>query len=225
MTSAAVITFPGSNCDRDAIVALKKTGFKVDNIWYKETNIANNYDLIMVPGGFSYGDYLRSGAMAATSPVMKEVRRLADKGTKILGVCNGFQILQEALLLKGSLLRNKKMKFICKTANLQVVNNQTPFTAKYNPDQLIKIPVAHMDGNYFISSDGLKELQDKDNIAFKYRSDCGKFEEDLNGSTAGIAGIFNDQKNILGMMPHPERAVDSDLGLEDGIDMFIGLLN
>lgn len=225
MTSAAVITFPGSNCDRDAVIALEKAGFTVNKIWYKESNIANNYDLIMIPGGFSYGDYLRSGAMAAISPAMKEVRRLSQRGVKILGVCNGFQILQEALLLKGSLIRNKKMKFICKTVHLQVINNQTHFTKKYNLGQLIKIPVAHMDGNYFISQDGLKELQDKDNIAFKYRSDCGKYEEDLNGSTAGIAGIFNDQKNILGMMPHPERAVDADLGLKDGINMFIGLLN
>lgn len=222
---SAVITFPGSNCDRDALDALQKVGSNIQKIWHKETKLDDDLDLIIVPGGFSYGDYLRSGAMAATSPVMQEVKRLSQKGVKILGICNGFQILTEAGLLPGVLLRNKNIKFICKEVSLRVENSDTDFTRKYKKNQVIKIPVAHMDGNYFANPDDLKRLEDGDNIAFRYVDLEGKLrdESNPNGSLLNIAGIFNDQKNVLGMMPHPERAIDDDTGSVDGLAMFEGL--
>ena len=223
---SAVITFPGSNCDRDAIVALQKVGSKVQNIWHQETKLDDNLDLIVVPGGFSYGDYLRSGAMAAISPVMREVKRLADKGVKVLGICNGFQILTESGLLPGVLLRNKKMKFICRQVSLRVENTESAFTQKYKKNQIIKVPIAHMDGNYFADFDVLKRLEDNRNIAFRYINQDGNLsdESNPNGSAMNIAGIFNDKKNVLGMMPHPERAIDSNTGSSDGLLMFEALL-
>lgn len=223
---AAVITFPGSNCDRDAITALQKVGAKVQNIWHQETELDDKLDLIIVPGGFSYGDYLRSGAMAAISPVMNEVKRLADKGTRVIGICNGFQILTEVGLLPGVLLRNKKMKFICRNVTLRVENNETPFTKKYKKQQRIIVPIAHMDGNYFTDSATIKKLEDTGSIAFRYVDAEGNLtdESNPNGSMFNIAGILNEKKNVLGMMPHPERAIDINLGSKDGLALFEGLM-
>ncbi len=224
---SAVITFPGSNCDRDAVVALKKVGSEVKNVWHKETELDNDLDLIVVPGGFSYGDYLRSGAMASISPVMQEVKRMSEKGVRVLGICNGFQILTEAGLLPGALLKNRNTKFICKTVTLRVENNETDFTKSYKKHQVIRIPIAHMDGNYFADSDILKKLEDKDEVAFRYVSESASVSDSSNpnGSLLNIAGIFNDKKNVLGMMPHPERAIDLDCGSEDGLPMFEGLIS
>ena len=222
---SAVITFPGSNCYRDAITALQKVGSKIKKIWHQETKLDDDLDLIIVPGGFSYGDYLRSGAMASISPVMLEVKRLADKGVRVLGICNGFQILTEANLLPGVLLRNKKIKFICREVSLRVENNDSPFTAKYNKNQVIKVPIAHMDGNYFADSETLKKLEDSGSVAFRYVDANGNLTDEANpnGAALNIAGIFNDKKNVLGMMPHPERAVDEDTGSNDGFAMFQSL--
>jgi phosphoribosylformylglycinamidine synthase I len=223
---AAVITFPGSNCDRDAIEAIKLIKGKVKNVWYKDTNLDNDLDLIILPGGFSYGDYLRSGAMASVAPVIKEVKRLAQKGVYILGICNGFQILTEVGLIKGSLMRNRDMKFICRSVYLKV-NNNSKFTENYQKDEVINIPIANMDGNYYASDDILKELEDEDGIAFRYCSKNGLESNEFNpnGSIANIAGVFNKKKNILGMMPHPERAIghNKDIG-GDGIRLFESLL-
>ena len=223
---SAVIVFPGSNCDRDAVDALQKVGSKVNKVWHQETKLENDLDLIVVPGGFSYGDYLRSGAMAAISPVMQEVKRLAEKGTKVLGICNGFQILTEAGLLDGVLLRNKQIKFSCRDVLLNVEDNNTSFTKKYKKGQIIKIPIAHMDGNYFADPSTLKKLEDNGNIAFRYVSENGNVTDDSNpnGSALNVAGIFNDKKTILGMMPHPERAIDINTGSSDGLFLFESLL-
>ncbi len=223
---SAVITFPGSNCDRDAVDALQKIGSQAQRIWHKETKLDDDLDLIIVPGGFSYGDYLRSGAMAAISPVMMEVKRLSEKGVRVLGICNGFQILTEAGLLPGVLTRNKKMKFICRTMNLRVENTNSPFTRKYNKHQIIRIPMAHMDGNYFADSATLKNLEDSDSIAFRYVSENGNLTDEANpnGSALNIAGIFNEKRNVLGMMPHPERALDIGSGSSDGLALFSSLL-
>lgn len=223
---SAVIVFPGSNCDRDAVDALQKIGSKVTKIWHQESKLEDDLDLIVVPGGFSYGDYLRSGAMASISPVIKEVKRLAEKGTKVLGICNGFQILTEAGLLDGVLLRNKKIKFSCRDVLLSIEDNNTSFTKKYKKGQIVKIPIAHMDGNYFADPATLKKLEDNGNIAFRYVSENGNVADDANpnGSALNIAGIFNDKKNILGMMPHPERAIDINTGSIDGLGIFESLL-
>ena len=223
---SAVIVFPGSNCDRDAVDALQKVGSKVNKVWHQETKLENDLDLIVVPGGFSYGDYLRSGAMAAISPVMQEVKRLAERGTKVLGICNGFQILTEAGLLDGVLLRNKQIKFSCRDVLLNVEDTNTSFTKKYKKGQIIKIPIAHMDGNYFADPSTLKKLEDNGNIAFRYVSENGNVTDDSNpnGSALNIAGIFNDKKTILGMMPHPERAIDINTGSSDGLFLFESLL-
>lgn len=223
---SGVITFPGSNCDRDAVVALQKIGSNPSRIWYQESKLDDDFDLIIVPGGFSYGDYLRSGAMAAVSPAMKEVKRLAEKGVKILGICNGFQILTEAALLPGALMRNEKMKFICKTVNLRVEDNNTAFTNKYQKHQVIRVPIAHMDGNYFADSETLKLVEGEGMIAFRYCDENGKVnnETNPNGSLLNIAGVFNKNKNVLGMMPHPERAIEKDCGSDDGLAMFEGFL-
>ena len=224
---SAVITFPGSNCDRDALTALQKVGSKVQKIWHQETKLDDNLDLIVVPGGFSYGDYLRSGAMAAISPVMMEVKRLADKGVRVLGICNGFQILTEAGLLPGVLLRNKKIKFICREVSLRVENSDSAFTKKYKKNQVIRVPIAHMDGNYFADAEILKKLEVEGNIAFRYVDIEGNLtdESNSNGSALNIAGVFNDKRNVLGMMPHPERAIDEDVGSKDGLAMFEGLFD
>lgn len=224
---SAVIVFPGSNCDRDAADALTKVGSKVEKIWYQENSIAADTDLIIIPGGFSYGDYLRSGAMAAISPAMQEVKKLAKKGVHVLGICNGFQILTECGLLDGVLLRNKKVKFICKDVYLKIENTTNKFNKLYQENKAIKIPIAHMDGNYFAESNLIKSIQDNDQIAFRYVNSNNQATEDSNpnGSISNIAGIFNKEKNILGMMPHPERAIDANTGSEDGLLMFKSLIN
>jgi phosphoribosylformylglycinamidine synthase len=223
---SAVIVFPGSNCDRDAVSACQKVGSKVSKIWHQETKLEDDLDLIIVPGGFSYGDYLRSGAMAAISPVMQEVKRLSKKGVKVLGICNGFQILTEAGLLEGVLLRNKKVKFICRDVLLRVENQNTAFTGKYKKNQIIKFPIAHMDGNYFADPETLKRIEGNGNVAFRYVDVNGNVTDEANpnGAALNIAGIFNDQKNVLGLMPHPERAIDDNTGSIDGLSIFESLL-
>jgi phosphoribosylformylglycinamidine synthase len=223
---SAVIVFPGSNCDRDALVALQKVGSEVQKVWHQETSLPSNLDLIIIPGGFSYGDYLRSGAMAKISPVMNEIKKAANKGVNILGICNGFQILTESGLLDGVLLRNKNIKFICKTVHLKVENIDSNFTSYYQKNQIVQIPIANMDGNYFADESTIKSLEDNRQIAFRYCNKNGDIDEscNLNGSINNIAGIFNRGKNILGMMPHPERAIDSQTGLTDGLAMFGGLM-
>tara|TARA_A100001011_G_C14180195_1_gene786538 strand:- start:265 stop:942 length:678 start_codon:yes stop_codon:yes gene_type:complete len=224
--NSSVIVFPGSNCDRDIAVALEKMQFKNQMVWHKETQLPKS-DLIVIPGGFSYGDYLRSGAIAGKSVIIKEVIKAANDGCLVLGICNGFQILTETGLLKGALLRNKDLKFINKDINIRVVNNETKFTKKYKKDQILKINIAHNEGNYFTSQNHLKELNDENLIPFKYCDEKGNINKDSNpnGSLENIAGIFNSKKNILGMMPHPERMVDNLISNTDGINLFSSLLN
>ena len=223
---SSVIVFPGSNCDRDIAVALKKMQFKNQMVWHKETKLPKS-DLIVVPGGFSYGDYLRSGAIAGKSLIINEVIKSANDGCLVLGICNGFQILTETGLLKGVLLRNKKLKFINKDVCLKVTNNDTNFTNKYKKNQVIKLNIAHNEGNYFSSNEHLKELNDQNLVAFKYcdeKGDVNSFSNP-NGSAENIAGIYNLKKNILGMMPHPERMVDDLISNSDGVNLFSSLLN
>ena len=224
--NSSVIVFPGSNCDRDISVALEKMQFKNKMIWHKETTLPKS-DLIVVPGGFSYGDYLRSGAIAGKSLIINEVIKAANDGCLVLGICNGFQILTETGLLKGALLRNKNLKFVNKDVNIKVMNNTTKFSSKYKKDQILKINIAHNEGNYFTNSDHLKELKNENLIAFKYCNENGEINEDANpnGSLENIAGIFNTKKNILGMMPHPERMVDALTSNTDGVNLFSSLLN
>ncbi len=223
---SSVIVFPGSNCDRDIAVVLEKLQFKNTMVWHKETELPKS-DLIVVPGGFSYGDYLRSGAIAAKSNVLSEVTAQASKGTLILGVCNGFQILIESGLLKGALLRNIGLKFISKNVFIKIISNKNKFCNKYKKDQVIELNIAHNEGNYFTSKDHLKELEDNDLIAFKYSNKKGEIlnESNPNGSIKNIAGILNSNKNILGMMPHPERMADKLLSGEDGLDLFLSIMS
>ena len=214
----AVIVFPGSNCDRDAHDALRLvTGRAPAMVWHRETALPAGLDLIMAPGGFSYGDYLRSGAIAARSPIMREVAKAAEGGVPVLGVCNGFQVLTETGLLPGALLRNAGLNFVCKIADLEVANAQTRFTAAYGDTRNVGIPVAHHDGNYFADEQTLERLEGEGRVAFRYASD-------INGSARRIAGVLNERGNVLGMMPHPERAVDPVLGLADGRAVFESLL-
>ena len=223
---SSVIVFPGSNCDRDIAVALEKMQFKNKMIWHKDTNLPKS-DLIVIPGGFSYGDYLRSGAIAGKSLIVDEVIKAAKSGCLVLGICNGFQILTETGLLKGTLLRNKNLKFINKDVWIKVVNNETKFSKKYKKDQVLKINIAHNEGNFFTDPSHLNELQNNNLIAFKYCNEKGDVNENTNpnGSLKNIAGIFNSKKNILGMMPHPERMVDNMISNEDGMNLFSSLLN
>ena len=223
---SSVIVFPGSNCDRDIAVALEKLQFKNQMVWHKETRLPKS-DLIVVPGGFSYGDYLRSGAIAGKSLIIDEVIKAANSGCLILGICNGFQILTETGLLKGTLLRNKNLKFINKDVHIKVINNETNFTNKYNSDQVLKINIAHNEGNYFTDSAHLEILNKEKLIAFKYCNETGNVNKNSNpnGSLDNIAGIFNSNKNILGMMPHPERMVDKIISNKDGVNLFSSLLN
>lgn len=217
---AAIIVFPGTNREKDMAMALTHvSGKKPDLIWHKETSLSN-YDLIVLPGGFSYGDYLRCGAMAAHSPIMKEVIAKANAGTRLLAVCNGFQMLVETGLVPGGLLHNASLKFICKQVHLKVENNQTDFTNKFSANEVIKVPVAHGEGNYFVSDDTLKELEDNNQIAFRYCGENGAFAESPNGSVAQIAGVFNKTKTIMGMMPHPEDAVVPHAGNQSGSKLF-----
>ena len=223
---SSVIVFPGSNCDRDIAVALEKMQFKNQMVWHKESKLPK-CDLIVIPGGFSYGDYLRSGAIAGKSLIINEVIKAANAGCLILGICNGFQILTETGLLKGTLLRNKNLKFINKDVHIKVINNNSKFTNKYTKDQVLKINIAHNEGNYFTNSTHLKELEDNNLIPFKYCDEKGNINENSNpnGSLINIAGILNSNKNILGMMPHPERMVDEIISNKDGINLFSSLFN
>tara|TARA_S200000501_G_scaffold263661_1_gene247501 strand:- start:1578 stop:2255 length:678 start_codon:yes stop_codon:yes gene_type:complete len=223
---SSVIVFPGSNCDRDIAIALEKMQFKNQMVWHKETKLPKS-DLIVVPGGFSYGDYLRSGAIAGKSMIINEVIRAANDGCLILGICNGFQILTETGLLKGALLRNKNLKFINKDVNIKIINNETKFTNKYKDNQILKINIAHNEGNYFTNPEHLKKLNEENLVAFKYCDEKGNIniKSNPNGSLENIAGIFNSKKNILGMMPHPERMIDNLISNSDGIGLFSSLIN
>ena len=223
---SSVIIFPGSNCDRDIAVALEKLQFKNKMVWHKETSLPKS-DLIVIPGGFSYGDYLRSGAIAGKSLIIDEVIKAANSGCLVLGICNGFQILTETGLLKGTLLRNKNLRFINRDVNIKVLNNQTKFSSKYKSNQILKINIAHNEGNYFTNSKHLDQLKKDNLIAFKYCDKNGNINESSNpnGALENIAGIYNTKKNILGMMPHPERMVDDIISNTDGINLFSGLIN
>ncbi len=213
----AVIVFPGSNCDMDLLWAVKDImGAEAAYVRHDADSLAG-FDGVLLPGGFSYGDYLRCGAIARFSAIMPEVIRFAEEGKPVFGTCNGFQILTEAGLLPGVLRRNESLHFICKTATLKVVNNQTQFTSEYELDERIQIPVAHGEGNYYCDEATLQMLEENQQIVFKY-------EDQLNGSLANIAGICNEQGNVLGMMPHPERAVEKILGSEDGKKLFASIL-
>ena len=223
---SSVIVFPGSNCDRDIAVALTKMQFKNKMVWHKETRLPKS-DLIVVPGGFSYGDYLRSGAIAGKSLIIDEVIKAANNGCLVLGICNGFQILTETGLLKGTLLRNKNLKFINKDVQIKVMNNDTKFTKKYKKNQFLKINIAHNEGNFFTDPLHLEKLKKNNLIACKYCDAKGDINDEANpnGSLENIAGIFNTKKNILGMMPHPERMVDDLISNTDGINLFSSLIN
>jgi phosphoribosylformylglycinamidine synthase subunit PurQ / glutaminase len=215
---SAVIVFPGSNCDRDMAVALEQvSGRKPFMVWHRETGLPDGLDLIALPGGFSYGDYLRSGAMAARSPAMRAVREAAERGVAVLGVCNGFQILTEAGLLPGALMRNANLHFVCRDVPLKVENSQTAFTSRYEAGEAITFPVAHHDGNYQADPDTLDRLEGEGRVAFRYA-------DEVNGSARGIAGIVSEAGNVLGMMPHPERMVEPAHGGTDGRRLFEGLL-
>ena len=214
----AVIVFPGSNCDNDAYYVVEKhLGLSVDFVWHKDNNL-DGYDCIIIPGGFSYGDYLRAGAVARFSNIMEEIKKASIKGKLIIGICNGFQILVESGLLPGALITNKSTSFISKNINLQVVNNESIFTSNYVKNETISMPIAHKQGNYYANSELLAQLKDNNQIAFKYTNNP-------NGSCDDIAGIFNDKKNILGMMPHPERAAENILGSQDGIKIFESMIS
>lgn len=211
---SAVITFPGSNCDRDMAVALEQvSGSPTIRVWHGDAELPDNLDFIALPGGFSYGDYLRSGAMAARSPIMRAVIAAAGRGVPVLGVCNGFQVLTEAQLLPGALMRNASQHFICRNVPLKVENTQSLFTAAYEAGEVVNIPVAHADGNYFADTETLDRLEGEGRVAFRYA-------EKVNGSARDIAGVLNEAGNVLGMMPHPERAIEAAHGGTDGRRLF-----
>ena len=214
---AAVIVFPGSNCDRDMAVALKAAGADVTMVWHKDADLPERVDFVAVPGGFSFGDYLRCGAIAARSPISAALIRHVDRGGFALGVCNGFQVLTETGLLPGALMRNAGLKFICRTITLKVATQASAFTEKYDAGQLVNYPIAHHDGNYTADADTLSILAAEDRIAFTY-------ENNPNGSAADIAGILSANRRVLGLMPHPERAVDEGHGGTDGKALFAGLV-
>ncbi len=212
--TSAVITFPGSNCDRDMAVAIEQIcGGTVHRVWHGDAELPEGLDFIALPGGFSYGDYLRSGAMAARSPVMQAVIHAAERGVPVLGVCNGFQVLTEAGLLPGALMRNAGIRFVCRDVTLTVENNQSLFTAGYDAGQQITIPVAHHDGNFFADAQTLDRIEGEGRVAFRYASS-------VNGSARDIAGVLNDRGNVLGMMPHPERMIEAAHGGTDGRALF-----
>ena len=211
---AAVVVFPGSNCDRDCKVAIERSaGARVEMVWHQETALPDGLDLIVLPGGFSYGDYLRCGAMAAQSPVMKEVIKAASDGVAVVGICNGFQVLCEAGLLPGALLRNEKLKYICKPVELDIVNGQTRFTAEYGEQREAVMTVGNGEGNFFADTETLDRIEGEGQVVFRY-------QENPNGSARDIAGIVNAGGNVLGLMPHPDRSFDPDLGSADGAVLF-----
>lgn len=222
-----VIVFPGSNCDHDAYHALAHImNAKTKFLWHKDTDLSG-IDFLVIPGGFSYGDYLRSGAIARFSPVMQSVSEFAMKGGPVLGICNGFQILLEAGLLPGAMLHNRNLRFICKQVHLRCETSNTLFTNTLQEGDVIQVPVAHGEGNYFTDEDTLKKLQDNDQIVFRYSDASGAItpEANINGSIDNIAAICNKQRNVMGIMPHPERAVEANLGSEDGRRIFESILN
>lgn len=210
---AAVVVFPGSNCDRDLAVAFRNAGADVEMVWHKDTELPTGVDIVGVPGGFSFGDYLRCGAIAANSPICKAVKDHAERGGYVFGVCNGFQVLTETGILPGALLRNAGLKYICKTVGLKVETSQSAFTEGYNAGDVVDIPIAHHDGNYFADENTLNTLEGDDRIAFRYT-------DNPNGSQRDIAGILSQNRRVLGMMPHPERAADVGHGGTDGQALF-----
>ncbi|GGH83078.1 phosphoribosylformylglycinamidine synthase [Pullulanibacillus pueri] len=213
----AVIAFPGSNCDRDMYYAIRDgIGQNVEYVWHHETSL-EGFDAVMIPGGFSYGDYLRTGAIARFSNIMPAVIQHAEEGKPVLGVCNGFQVLLEAGLLPGAMMRNRALKFICKHVDLEVVNNQTLFSSLYEQGEVLSIPVAHGEGNYYCDEETLRQLESEQRIVFRYK-------DNPNGSVADIAGIINEKGNVLGMMPHPERATEALLGSHHGLKLFQSIL-
>jgi phosphoribosylformylglycinamidine synthase len=214
---AAVVTFPGSNCDRDLAVAFERAGWAVTRVWHKDTDLPAGVDVVGVPGGFSFGDYLRCGAIAAQSPIAAAIRAHAARGGYVLGICNGFQVLTEMQLLPGALMRNAGLKFVCRTVRLRVATTDSAFTAGYGQGAEIALPVAHHDGNFTIDAEGLAALKGEDRIAFAYA-------DNPNGSMGDIAGILSENRRVLGMMPHPERVVDPVQGGTDGATLFKGLL-
>jgi phosphoribosylformylglycinamidine synthase subunit PurQ / glutaminase len=214
---AAVITFPGSNCDRDLAVAFAGAGFAVERVWHKDSTLPAGVDVVGVPGGFSFGDYLRCGAIAAQSPISAAVRTHAERGGYVLGICNGFQVITEMGLLPGVLMRNATLKFVCRTVTLRVATTKCDFTSAYRSGQDIRIPIAHHDGNYTIDAEGLAKLKAEDRIAFTYA-------DNPNGSMADIAGVLSENRRVLGMMPHPERASEAALGSVDGKGLFASLM-
>jgi phosphoribosylformylglycinamidine synthase len=221
-----VVVFPGSNCDHDAYHVIKHVlKERVEYIWHKEENL-RLFDVIVLPGGFSYGDYLRAGAVARFAPIMNAIQEFARRGGFVLGICNGFQILLEAGLLPGALIPNDHLRFRCQEVCIKVVNNQTPFTHGYTKGQVLRMPIAHYSGNYYADDDTIKMLQDEERIAFQYCTADGAVTPaaNPNGSLLNIAGIFNREKNVLGMMPHPERAAELILGSEDGLGIFKSLV-
>jgi phosphoribosylformylglycinamidine synthase len=214
---AAVVVFPGSNCDRDLAVAFEAAGAKVSMVWHKDTHLPDGVDIIGIPGGFSFGDYLRCGAIAAKSPICQSVAAHAERGGYVMGICNGFQVLTETGLLPGVLLRNAGLKYICKTVGLRVETSQSAYTEGYNAGDVIDIPIAHHDGNYFADDATIGLLQDQDRIAFTYT-------DNPNGARADIAGVLSENRRVLGMMPHPERAADVGHGGTDGQALFRALV-
>ncbi|WP_430464554.1 phosphoribosylformylglycinamidine synthase subunit PurQ [Tabrizicola sp.] len=214
---AAVVTFPGSNCDRDLALAFTRAGFEVARVWHKDSELPAGTDVVGVPGGFSFGDYLRCGAIAAQSPIAGAIQTHAARGGYVLGICNGFQVLTEMRLLPGALMRNAGLKFACKTVELKVATADSAFTSTYAKGQPLMIPIAHHDGNYSIDPEGLARLQGEDRIALTY-------VQNPNGSVADIAGVLSENRRVLGMMPHPERANDPVLGGTDGAGMFQSLM-
>jgi phosphoribosylformylglycinamidine synthase len=225
---SAVIVFPGSNREHDVADAiLRSSGKKPTLVWHRDTELPSDVDLIVLPGGFSYGDYLRTGAIAAQSPIMREVAHRAEKGTAVIGICNGFQMLCESGMLPGILLRNASLKFICRNVNLKVETSQSLFTQRYQSGDVLSVPVAHGDGNYFADPATLDRLEKDGRVAFRYCAADGKVtaEANPNGSARNIAGIFNETKNVLGLMPHPENATDALLGSTSGKPLFDSIVD
>jgi len=218
-----IVQFPGTNCEYDTQYAFEKLGAETSILWHQETTVADDLDLIVIAGGFSYGDYLRSGAIASKSPIMKAVKAHAESGKKVLGICNGFQVLTETHMLPGALKRNEHLHFISKHHHLKVANNDNAFLEKFENADVVNIPIAHHDGNYYIDADGLQELYDNDQVLLHYCDENGEILNP-NGSVDSIAGICNKEKNVFGLMPHPERAMEEVLGSADGIKMLEGLI-